>query len=332
MAAALLLWLSLAGGLSAHALEPGFLDIRETAPDQFLLIWKVPQVSGTPMEITARLPDSCTQPRPPQVSFAQSAFITSWQTDCPGGLTGQPITIEGLDATRTDVLVRLEPLTGARQTLRMTPGAASAAFAVEPSLGQVVQTYLYLGIDHILVGIDHLLFVLALVLLVPGRWALLKTVTAFTLAHSITLSLATLGFLTLPGPPVEAVIALSITFLATELLRLRRGEQVLSARKPWLVAFTFGLLHGLGFAGALAETGLPPSDIPAALLMFNIGVELGQILFIAVVLAVIWLVRRILDRMPEGARIAALGQLTVIYAIGGVSAYWLLERVAGFFA
>jgi hydrogenase/urease accessory protein HupE len=182
-----------------------------------------------------------------------------------------------------------------------------------------------LGIEHILLGIDHLLFVLALIMITKGKWRILKTITAFTLAHSITLSLAALGIVNFPGPPVEAVIALSIVFLASEIIRNFNGQQTLTSKKPWIVAFTFGLLHGFGFAGALADIGLPQTEIPLALAFFNIGVELGQIIFVIAMLLVIYLLQlkkewpTYLKKIPP-------------YAIGSLAAYWMIERVAGFWS
>ena len=186
--------------------------------------------------------------------------------------------------------------------------------------------YLMHGVEHILFGFDHLLFVLALILIVRSGRVLLWTITAFTLAHSITLSLATLGVVQVPAPPVEAAIALSIVLLACEIIRLRRGQTSLTARWPWLVAFAFGLLHGLGFAGALTEIGLPQGDIPLALFAFNVGVEIGQLIFVAAVLGVLACVKRI-DFPPVVER-HALSIAT--YGIGTMAAFWFIERLAGF--
>ena len=189
-----------------------------------------------------------------------------------------------------------------------------------------MQTYTVLGIEHILTGFDHLLFVLALVLIVRGTRRLIWTVTAFTLAHSITLALATLGVIHVPGPPVEAIIALSIVFVANEIIHQQRGTEGLAARKPWLIAFSFGLLHGLGFAGALAEVGLPQNSIALALLFFNVGVELGQLLFIAAVLACGALVRAVAAHRIDARRTV----IPLAYCIGGTASYWVIERIAAF--
>ena len=213
---------------------------------------------------------------------------------------------------------------------------AQATFFVQiaPGAWEVAATYLRLGIEHALFGFDHLLFVLALVILVRDWRRVALTVTAFTVAHSMTLAAATLGLVDVPGPPLEAAIALSIVLVAVEIVNARRGTPALTARRPWLVAFGFGLLHGFGFAGALAEVGLPHHAIPLALLFFNLGVEIGQLSFVAVVLAVVWLFRRAMALRLESALVQrTVDQLDVIgaYAIGALAAYWLIERTSAFF-
>jgi hydrogenase/urease accessory protein HupE len=252
--------------------------------------------------------------------------LERWRIQRAGGLEGQRIHIDGLASTKTDVLARVEHSNGVTQTARVLPHSPGFVVEAAPSGWQVSATYLTLGIEHILLGIDHLLFVLALVLLVKGRKRLVGAITAFTLAHSITLAAATLGFVHVPGPPVEACIALSIVFVAAEIVRGRDGKPGLTERAPWVVAFTFGLLHGLGFAGALSEVGLPPRAIPLALLFFNAGVELGQLLFISGVLAIAGAIRRLPRRAP------AWGWRVVPYAVGGVAMFWVIERVAAFSA
>ncbi len=217
---------------------------------------------------------------------------------------------------------------GVGEARRLTPGNTSFTVPTQPSRLEVVRTYLLLGIEHILSGIDHLVFVLALLLLVKGARRLIFTVTAFTLAHSLTLAGATLGYVRMPGPPIEATIALSIMFVASEIMHSRRGNPGLTERYPWVVAFTFGLLHGFGFAGALAQIGLPQTSIPIALLFFNVGVEVGQLLFIASVFAAIALARQITRRidLPRPAWAWAVPP----YAIGGIAAYWVIQRIAAF--
>ena len=201
--------------------------------------------------------------------MVNNAFTERWTVKCAGGLTGGTIHIAGLTATMTDVLVRLERLDGTTQVTRLTPSAPSFVVEAAPRALEVARTYVVLGVEHILTGIDHLLFVLALLIITRGGWKLVKTVTAFTISHSITLSAATLGFVHVPQPPVEAVIALSIVFVAAEIVRMHRGVEGITARAPWIVAFTFGLMHGLGFAGGLSEAGLPAGHIPTALLFFS---------------------------------------------------------------
>lgn len=314
----------------AHALEPGFLDIRAVAADNYTVGWKVPQVAGRPMRIEALLPETCTARTPPALLPTGNAFSAHWTTACAGGLAGREIAISGLERTSTDVLVRFQSAAGTAQTMRLTPDRPAAVLLRDPGFWEVVQTYTVLGIDHILGGIDHILFVLALILLIGPSWKLVKTITAFTLAHSVTLSAAALRVVHIPGPPVEATIALSILFLAHEIAVREPGHPRLAERKPWLVAFAFGLLHGLGFAGALAETGLPQNEIPAALLTFNLGVEIGQLAFIAAVLLVWFAWRQMAGRSERGKQAGTVAMNGAVYAIGAVSAYWLIERVAGF--
>jgi len=244
---------------------------------------------------------------------------------CAGGLVGETVRIEGLSATLTDVLVRLERTDGTVQIALLTPDAPNFVVEATPSAWSVTETYLALGVEHILLGIDHLLFVLALLLLVGGWRRLVATITAFTVAHSITLAVASLGFVHVPQRPVEAVIALSIVFVAAEIVHHRQGRPSLARSRPWIVAFSFGLLHGLGFAGALSEIGLPEQSIPLALLFFNVGVEIGQLLFITAMLALGALATRALGSL----RPASAWQTMCAYGIGAVAAFWTLERVVG---
>lgn len=316
---------------AAHALEPGFLDIQELQQGVYSVVWKVPQVSGEPMEITAVLPDGCKPRRPPPLTFTGTAFLAQWSSACTGGMAGKEVVIEGLEKTNTDVLLRFQDTGGTTQTLRLTSEHASRVIEADPGFWTVVATYFLLGVDHILTGFDHILFVFALMLLVRGNWKLVKTITAFTVAHSITLSAAALGYVSVPVPPVEAVIALSIVFIAVEIARRDPDAPRLAERKPWLVAFTFGLLHGLGFASALAETGLPQNEIPAALLTFNLGVETGQLLFVAAILILQLVLKWVMKATDPSPAIRQAGMTAMIYAIGGISAYWLAERVSGFF-
>jgi hypothetical protein len=256
--------------------------------------------------------------------LTDEAYVERSVVRCPGGLDGQTLAVDGLAATLTDVLVRIERQDGASSTHRLTPAAPSVVLTGAPDGTAVAATYLRLGVEHILLGFDHLLFVLALLILVGPTRRLIGTVTAFTVAHSLTLAAATLGLVHVPSAPVEATIALSIAFVAAEIVHARQGRVSLTEQRPWIVAFAFGLLHGLGFAGALAAVGLPPRAIPVALLFFNVGVEVGQLLFIGAVLAVGAVVRRLALPWPAWAwRLAPWG-------IGTLAAYWTIERVAAF--
>jgi len=316
--------LLLAATARAHEVRPGFLQLSEEGAGQYQVTWKVPMRGGMELRLAPRFPSGCAAAENVLAYRSGGAVVRRWTQSCADGLVGRTLGIDGLQTTLTDVLVRIDHADGRSQTMRLTPSAPAGLVAVAPGWRQVAVSYLGLGIEHILLGIDHLLFVFALLLLVRGVRRLIATITAFTVAHSITLALATLGILQVPGPPVEAVIALSIVFVAAELAHRVRGASGLTERAPWLVAFAFGLLHGLGFAGALSEVGLPEGAIPLALLFFNLGVEAGQLLFVAAVLTLGWLLRRVGRPLPQAAH------LTAAYAIGGIAAYWMFDRIAGF--
>lgn len=283
------------------------------------------------MPIEAVLPETCTPRRPPPPRFDGRAWSAAWIATCPGGLAARRIAVEGLENTRTDALVRFELESGHAKAKRLTPGAPAFTVPVQPGIGNILISYGALGIDHILQGIDHLLFVFALLLLIPDTRRLIGTVTAFTIAHSISLAAAALGWIVVPAPPVEAVVALSIAFLAAELAQPPEQRDPISTRWPWSVAFGFGLLHGLGFATALLEVGLPVGDVPLALFAFNVGVEIGQLLFIAVVVAAGILLRRLYPAAmswmsrPNGP---VLGVTS--HAMGGLAAFWVIQRVLSF--
>ncbi len=328
LVALVVLLTGMAASSVAHELQPGYLELRLVDKDEYAVTWKVPANRGRPMAIAARLPANCTPPMPEQPIWDGSAYVARWRVTCPGGLEGGLIQIDGLAKTSTDVLVRFDYADGVNEARRLTPGNPSFTVPTQPNPLEVARAYLLLGVEHLLSGFDHLLFVLALLLLVKGSRRILVTVTAFTLAHSLTLAVATLGLVRVGGPPVEATIALSIVFVAAEIIQSRHGKPGLTERYPWVVAFTFGLLHGFGFAGALTELGLPQKSIPVALLLFNVGVEVGQLVFIAAMLAVAALgrlfARRVHVPRPEWA------WAVPPYAIGGVAAFWVIQRVAGF--
>ncbi|MDB6155645.1 MAG: hypothetical protein JWL90_4098 [Chthoniobacteraceae bacterium] len=326
MKRALLLFIfAFASSLFAHEVRPAYLELRQTSPEAYDVFWKVPgQGENMRLGLYVEFPAGSTNVTAPRASMANNAFTERWSVKRTGGLAGGTIQIAGLTGTLTDVLVRLERLDGSAQVTRLTPATPSFTVEVAPSRLEVARTYTVLGIEHILAGIDHLLFVLALLIITHGGWRLVKTVTAFTISHSLTLTAATLSWVHIPPPPVEAVIALSIVFVAAEIIRQKRGIEGITARAPWLVAFTFGLMHGLGFAGGLSEAGLPAGHIPSALFFFSIGVETGHFLFIGVALTFIALVRRIRVPLPRWV------DLVPPYAIGATAMFWVIQRIAAF--
>jgi hydrogenase/urease accessory protein HupE len=314
---------------AADEFRPAYLQLTQLDAESYDVLWKLPALDeSTTLKLRPQFPAGTQTLTPVHSSFAGGTAVQRWRIRVAGGLAGQAVMFPELPQQRIDVLVRLARSDGTAQLGRVLPLDPSFAFTASPSSLEVVQTYTVLGIEHILSGFDHLLFVLALLILVDGTRRLIATVTAFTVAHSLTLAAAALGFVHVPAPPVEAAIALSIVFVAGEIVHARQGRPGLTQRFPWLVAFTFGLLHGLGFASALAQVGLPTLSIPVALLFFNVGVEIGQLLFIAAVLAVIavgrWAAQRFSWSMP--------GWLWRVppYAIGGLASYWVIERVAAF--
>ncbi len=315
--------------LRADEFKPGYLQLTRLDRETYDVLWKVPAIDEfTTLKVQPQFPEGSEAVSSVRSTFSRGVTVQRWRVRVPEGLDGKAISFSQLSATRIDVLVRLVRLDGTVQLERILP--VSPRFIARPSPGrlEVVWTYTILGIEHILTGFDHLLFVLALLLLVQGISRLLLTITAFTAAHSLTLAGATLGWVQVPGPPVEASIALSIVFIATEIINTRKGRASLTQRYPWVVAFTFGLLHGFGFAGALAEIGLPQSSIPIALLFFNIGVEVGQLLFVGAVLTAIAAGQRARQwlRLPQPVWMWRV----VPYAIGAVASFWLVERIAAF--
>jgi hydrogenase/urease accessory protein HupE len=326
LSVSLLCLVAVAWPLSAHEVRPAYLELTQAGAETYEVLWKVPaRGENQRLALYVEFPPGSATVTPPRGSLVNHAFTERWTVSRAGGLAGGVIHIAGLAATLTDVLVRVQRLDGSTQVTRLTPAAPSFVVAAAPRSTEVAGTYLRLGVEHILLGIDHLLFVLALLILVEGTRRLVATVTAFTLAHSLTLAGATLGFVHVPGPPVEAAIALSIMFVAAEIIHARHGTVGLTRRFPWIVAFTFGLLHGFGFAGALSDVGLPQAAIPIALLCFNVGVELGQLLFIGSVLGAIaaagWIARRV------GIALPGWGWRVPPYALGAVAAFWVVQRV-----
>ena len=324
VAALVLAFAGISGVATAHEVRPAYLELRESPAGELDVLWKTPMVGEMRLALAPVLSGASEELTPMATRHTGSAAVQTWKLRLLEPLRGRTLHVDGLTSTMTDALVRIEYADGSTWVARLTPQAPELTIPEEPGSGAVAATYLGLGVEHILLGIDHLLFVLALLLIARGTKRLVLTVTAFTVAHSITLALATLGFVQMPSSPVEAVIALSIVFVAAEVIHARRGIEGLTARAPWIVAFTFGLLHGFGFAGALAEIGLPQGQIPLALFFFNVGVEVGQLLFVAAVLAVIALVRRVRLDLPRWT------ELVTPYAIGSVAMFWVIQRVAGF--
>jgi hydrogenase/urease accessory protein HupE len=323
--------LAMTAPADSHQLQPGFLDLKALGGDTWQVFWKVPTAGPGPLPISALLPDNCVPRQAEDLRFDGGAFVAQWTATCPGGLEGREIRIEGLGQTATDVLVRYELSPGRAESQRLT--ADMTAFSVPKSQGRVgiIGTYFALGVDHILGGFDHLLFVFALILLVRGTRQLIGAVTAFTVAHSLSLAAAVLGWIVVPAPPVEAVVALSIMFLAAELARPERRGPQLGQRYPWIVVFAFGLLHGLGFARALLEVGLPEGEVPLALLAFNVGVEAGQLTFIALVLAAGALLGRFYPPLIQSmTQPGESGLRATSYLIGAVAGVWFVERMAVF--
>lgn len=318
-----LLLLTLSGASLADVFRPAYLELREAGPGRYDVLWKVPAQGDLRLAAYVSFPSGTTQTSP-QGRFASGAYVERWQVVRDGGLVGQPIRIDGIASGVTDVIVRVERQDGTSQVERLLPTDPQFVVEAPQGTGEVAWSYLVLGVEHILGGIDHLLFVLALLLIVRGGKRIFYTITAFTVAHSITLVAATLGWVHVPGPPVEAMIALSIVFVAAEIVRGLRGKPSLTACAPWVVAFSFGLLHGFGFAGALAEVGLPQKAIPVALLMFNVGVEVGQLVFVGFALGVAALIARVPLRRP------AWTNYVLPYAIGTVAMFWVIERVGQF--
>ncbi len=306
-----------------HEVRPAYLALEEDASGEFSVVWKTPMIGELRLALDPEISGPTEAIDPPATRKTGSAAVQTSRIRV-NNLRGRTVRIAGLENTMTDALVRVAFMDGSTWTQRLTPQQPATVIPMRPGAWEVATTYLGLGVEHILLGIDHLLFVLALLILTTGTWRLVKTVTAFTVAHSITLGLATLGFVYVPPKPVEAVIALSIVFVAAEIVHAHHGRLGLAARIPWLVAFAFGLLHGLGFAGALSNFGLPEGHVPVALLFFNLGVEAAQLMFVAVVLAIIGMARRLPVTLPRRASMAPA------YAIGGVASFWMIERVAAF--
>jgi hydrogenase/urease accessory protein HupE len=304
----------------AHEVRPGFLELKETGPGTWSLLWKKPSGGEAEIQMAPVVPEGCHLATPDRQQPWPGAVVVRGTLTCANGLAGRTIAIAGLESTVTDVLVRVRHADGTLESHLLRPASPAVTLGGATSATERAAGYVRLGVQHILLGADHLLFVLGLMLIVGSRWTLVKTISSFTLAHSITLAIATLGYARAPLPPLNASIALSILFLGPEVVRTWRGETSFTIRHPWVVAFAFGLLHGFGFASGLAAMGLPRGEVPLALLLFNVGVELGQVAFVLLVillersfrvLEVRW--PRLVVRLPG-------------YAVGTLGAYWTIQR------
>lgn len=309
------------GPAAAHPLAPSLLDLRESAPGHFSVLWRRPLLMPAGANPKPVLPIRCRAVEPPVESIESPALVQRWTIDCDArGLGGESIEVSQLARAGSDVLLRVALANGHTFQAVLRPDAPAVVLPAAPqSRAEVAAGYLRLGVEHLLTGWDHLAFVLGLLLLVAGWRRLVGTITAFTLGHSLTLSIAALGFVDLPPAPIEMLIALSILVLAIE---LSNQQPSVLARRPWLLAASFGLLHGLGFAGALAQVGLPAGEIPLALFSFNVGIELGQLVFVAGLLALGALLAPLRPRLP------AWSPALPVYAIGVLAAFWTFERLA----
>ena len=309
----------------ADEIRPAFLELTQKGENSYKVLWKKPSQgeASSALKIKVAFPSSAEIKGMKQISQTRSAILETYVIEDENALIGKSITIEGLETTSSDVLVRVHYLDGETEFIRVLPESPKFSLTHKSGFVNMASTYFILGVEHILEGFDHLLFVLALLLLVGNIRVLIWTITAFTLAHTITLMLASLDLIHLSSKAVEATIALSIIFVAAEVVYAMRGKIHLSKKHPWLIAFGFGLIHGLGFAGALKEIGLPQTEIVPSLIFFNVGVEAGQLIFISFVLLSIWIGRKFLGKYAYNIKMAAA------YAIGITATVWFLERVTG---
>ena len=311
------------GAVVAHESRPAYLEITEMTPGRYDVLWRTPRLAGMPLPVVLKLPDGVRNVTEPVLRDLGDSLLERRLIETDGtGLAGRRVELVGLQATITDVLVRVRLRDGTHTTTLVHPSQPWIEVAAPRGLLAVAAGYVVSGVHHILLGVDHLLFVLGLLLIVRDRLMLVKTISAFTVAHSITLAIATLGYASVPAPPLNAAIALSILFLGPEIIRAWRGETSFTLRHPWVVAFAFGLLHGFGFASGLTTMGLPGSEIPLALLMFNLGVELGQLLFVAIIVLLERAFRVLEVRWPRAI------EMLPAYAVGSLGAYWTIQRVA----
>lgn len=310
----------------ADEIRPAFLELTQQNETSYQVLWKKPSQgeSTNTLKLEPLFPQSAQMRGLKKISQTSSATLESFVIEDPEALINKPITIKGLEATTSDVLVRVHYLDGATEFIRVLPESPNFTLSHESGFFNMASTYLILGVEHILEGFDHLLFVLALLLLVGNIRVLIWTITAFTLAHTITLMLASLEIIYFSSRAVEATIALSIVFVSAEVIYAMRGREHITTKYPWVISFGFGLIHGLGFAGALKEIGLPQNEIVPSLIFFNVGVEIGQLIFVSAVLLLVWIVKKI---VTQGVFHKA--EMMTAYTIGSIAAFWLIERTYG---
>jgi len=316
-------WLAFNPAAQAHESRPAYLEIEETAAGQYTVLWRTPMLGDRRLNIVLRFPEGVRDVKEPIIQHLSDSLLERrWIDTGPDGLAGKRIGFPGLELTITEAVVSAKLLDG--RSLMAIARPSQPWVELEPSGGiwGTVADFVRQGFEHILSGPDHLLFVFGLLLLAQSPWMLVKTITAFTLAHSLTLAAATLGYVNLPAAPIETLIALSIVFLGVEIVRARRGATSFAIRNPWTLAFGFGLLHGFGFAGALSAAGLPATHVPLALVSFNVGVEIGQLAFVAVISLLAFTVRKLGVVWPRRA------ELIPAYLVGSLGAFWLLQRIS----
>jgi hydrogenase/urease accessory protein HupE len=311
---------------SAHEVRPALLQITETAPQTWTVFWKQPAMGDVALRLAPRLSSGWLDAQPDDQYAAPGFLVKTWTVRSPKPLSGQTLRVEGLDQTITDVLVQVSLRDGRHIDAVVKPQQPSLDLQLDVAAAPAAPAYLKLGVEHILTGADHLMFVLGLLLLVGVSWRIVKAVTAFTVAHSLTLTAAALGWVHVPSVVIEALVALSIVFVAVELIPRPGREETLTRRHPWVVAFVFGLLHGMAFAGALADIGLPPHAVAMSLFLFNVGVEIGQLAFIGVAVVAILGLRWLRAQTPWN--LAAPARLAPAYAIGSFASFWFIERLA----
>ncbi|CAA6808171.1 MAG: membrane protein, putative [uncultured Sulfurovum sp.] len=311
--------------LQADVVKPSYLEVIQKNNNTYSVLLKVAVEDNQKPSLSVREIEGCPQKNTSLIRLANGSYVERYEVECQESLKGKTIAVEGLESRTSDLLLRLEFLDNSSQSALLNSVKNSYSIEEDASSVQIIQTYTWLGITHILLGYDHVLFVFLLLLIVKSMRRLLWTISAFTLAHSLTMAGATLGLVHMPQQPVEAVIALSIIFLALEIMHEKQGKVGLTSQYPWIVAFIFGLLHGFGFAGALSDIGLPEQAITLALVFFNIGVELGQLIFVLFVVLIALVLRKFIQRKS----IEKI-EIIVVYATGGLASFWMIERVLAF--